>query len=90
MENQENNGQNLILLVGKLDGKLDMVVSSMTALAASFENLEKGRLSKLEIAFASSIGEAQANAKTTAIWVSVLVSLGVMIAGAFIIKHFGL
>ena len=51
------------------------MVSSVNALASSFESLEKGRLSRLEIKVAEMITTTNNKAKNTSIWVSFFVAL---------------
>jgi len=83
---------NLERAIGKLEGKMDMLISSMEGMAQSFANLEKGRLSTLEINFAKMQVELADRSKTTALKTSALVSIvvGVIVSvlSAFIIYNF--
>lgn len=76
---KETDKQNLNELqrsIGRLEGKMDMLVSGMQEMASSFSSLEKGRLSKLEIAFANLIGKLT----IIAVVVSALMSVGIGVA----------
>jgi len=70
--------------IGRLEGKLDAVVSSMSQLTESFNNLEKGRLSTLEINFAKMQVEIFEKTKNSAAWTSAVVSVIIAVAGAVI------
>lgn len=61
--------------LGRLEGKMDSMVNSVNALASSFESLEKGRLSRLEIKVAEIVTESNQKTKNTASWVAALVAL---------------
>lgn len=61
--------------LGRLEGKMDSMVSSVQALSASFESLEKGRLSRLEIRVAEIVTETGQRTRNTASWVAALVAL---------------
>lgn len=76
--------------LGSLEGKMDMIVTSMNALAASFESLEKGRLSRLEIAFATLKAESADKARDSALWTSSIISLCIAIISAFTVYYFHL
>ncbi len=65
--------------LGRLEGKMDSMVSSVNALASSFESLEKGRLSRLEIKVAEIVTENTAKTKSTALWVSLVISIAIAI-----------
>jgi len=78
------------LLIGRLEGKMEGLVEAMqkfagemAAMRLSFENLEKGRLSRLEIAFAESIAKRKADA----VWIGVL-SGGVVSIIVALILHY--
>jgi len=80
-----NNG--LQRAIGNLEGQMKAMTQSMTdftiemsSMRTSFDNLEKGRLSKLEIEFANLIGKLT----IIAIGVSILSSLLVGIVLKFI------
>ena len=62
-----NEIQEISRAIGKLEGKMDLMVSAMQDLTGQFANLEKGRLSTLEINFAkliSEVGTMEEEAKT--------------------------
>lgn len=55
--------------IGRLEGKLDSVVSMVGELKGSFETMEKGRLSKLEVQFATLYAELSVTARNSAaVW----------------------
>ena len=75
----EETNQTLVLLVGELKGNIEGMERSMekfatemTAFRNSFDNLEKGRLSRLEIQFANLIGKLTIIATV----VSLVISIG--------------
>lgn len=76
--------------IGRLEGKLDSMVSSVQALSSSFENLEKGRLSRLEIAFAEIKTEVNDKSRNTSFWTSAVVSVVMAVLIAFLLKQFDL
>lgn len=86
--------KSLLLLIGELKGKLDLVVTSMNNLASSFENLEKGRLSRAEITIAEmkvEMGqvESKANksAQTKAMWVALIASAVMSVTGTLMLHY---
>lgn len=85
---KKEEGDNLERSLGRLEGKMDSVMSTVTALAASFENLEKGRLSNLEIAFAKIQTEVSERSRSTAVLTSSIVSLIVAVLGYLFTKIF--
>lgn len=66
--------------IGKLEGKMDLMVSSMQELTAAFANLEKGRLSTLEINFAKMQTELADKSRAVAFQTSMITALVVGIA----------
>lgn len=84
---EDSKGADFSRALGRLEGKMDSVVAAVTAISASFESLEKGRLSRLEIAFATLKGETATESTATARWTSAIWSLGVTI-GSVLILHF--
>ena len=72
---KENGRQALLLLIGELKGEMKNVVSELSAMRNAFDNLEKGRLSRLEIQFANLIGKLT----IIAVVVSVVISFGSVI-----------
>lgn len=80
MENQE-----IYLKLGAVEGKMDLVVSSIAALKESFDQMEKGRLSRLEVAFATLDTEVGTKAKNSAMWYSASMSvLGSVVSGVIL------
>jgi hypothetical protein len=67
--------QDLERSLGRLEGKMDSMVASMNHLASAFDNLEKGRLSTLEINFARMQVEVYDRAKSSSMWTSAIISL---------------
>lgn len=67
--------------IGRLEGKIDLIVNQVSGLRAEFMTLEAGRLSKLERDFANLIG------RLTAIMagVSIAVSLGVFLLQKYVL-----
>ena len=76
--------------LGRVEGKLDSLISTVTHLSNSFQQLEAGRVSTLESGFATLKAEASAYARNTAIWVSAGISLIVGVVLAIVIKKLGL
>lgn len=87
---EEVNNSELIRAIGKLEGKMDLMVNSVSNLASSFESLEKGRLSRLEIGFATLNTEVKDKARNTAVWSGAIVAIIVSVATAVIINVFKL
>ena len=78
--------------IGRLEGKVDGIVGdiktisdSMNALKSSFDVLEKGRLSNLEVSFASLQAEVQVKAKNTALWAGAIISVSVSVVSGVLI-----
>lgn len=86
MENQESIERSL----GRVEGKLDSLIVTVTHLSNSFQQLESGRVSALESGYATLKAESTSQAKNTAMWVSAFISIGITVIGSFLIKHFGL
>lgn len=86
MENQDSN--EFSRAIGRLEGKMDAMVASVNGLAASFDSLEKGRLSRLEISFAELNTKTKDKARTTAMWTSFIVSLICAIISGIIVYIF--
>lgn len=61
--------------IGRLEGKLDSVIKLVGDLGASFDAMEKGRLSRLEVQFATLNTEVEAKAKLSSIWYAALMSI---------------
>lgn len=78
--------KNIERSIGRLEGKMDNVVSEITALRVSFDNLEKGRFSKLEIAFAELHTNVKSSARIAALWTSGIVAITVSVIVAVMIK----
>lgn len=77
---------NLERSIGKLEGKMDAMIATMERLASSFDNLEKGRLSTLEINVAKMQTEVSEKSRSTALWTAGTVSIIVGVAVAIVIK----
>ncbi len=73
--------------LGRLEGKMDLMCTSVNNLAASFENLEKGRLSRLEISFAELNTNVKDKSRVTAFWVAGFMTIATTIVINFI-THF--
>ena len=78
--------------IGRLEGKVDGITNdikimseSMNALRASFDILEKGRLSRLEVNFATLQAEINTRAKNIALWAGAIVSGCISIVSGIII-----
>lgn len=84
MENRERTDFERSL--GRVEGKLDSVISVVTDLKSSFDSLEKGRLSRLEVAFATLHTEVSVKAKNSAMWSATIISVVVSVVTAIIIK----
>lgn len=73
-----------LLLIGRLEGKMDLMVQAVNALSSSFESLEKRRLSRAEIAIAemkTQYGLATQEAQTKAVWMAIFVSAVLSVVG---------
>ncbi len=79
---------NLERSIGKIEGKLDAVVAAVHEMKSSFDSLENGRLSRLEIAFATLQAETTMRAKTVAIWIASGVSIAVSLISALLTRRF--
>ena len=80
--------QNFERALGRLEGKLDSMNEVITRLANAFDNLEKGRLSTLEINFAKLQTETSDSARTTATWISAFISIVVTVIGGLLLFYF--
>ena len=85
---------NLERAIGKLEGKMDMLVASMDGMAQAFNNLEKGRLSTLEINFAKLLTETNertsigiSKAKGVAMWTTLIASGVISVIVALVLKY---
>ena len=78
--------------IGRLEGKLDSVITIVGSLKEAFDSLEKGRLSKLEVAFATLETQvslkAQDSAKSSAMIYSIVASIISSVLAAFIVWVF--
>ena len=81
----ENNNNEFERSLGRLEGKMDSMTEVMTRLANSFDNLEKGRLSTLEINFAKFYTEINTKAKNAAFWTSAITAIFVSVVSAIIV-----
>lgn len=81
--------QNQERSLGRLEGKVDSIVNMMqgmqgevTSLRNDFGTMEKGRLSRLEVQFATISTEVGVKARSQAIWASATISLSIAIVAA--------
>ena len=95
LQSQNKMSANLERSIGRLEGKVDVVIEdiklisdNMTALRASFDILEKGRLSNLEVSFASLQAKVQERARNTALIYSGTISFAISILSAIITRYF--
>ena len=58
--------------LGRLEGKLDLIIKDVSELNASFHELEQGRLSRLEIQFSNLTGKLTIVAAVVSIGISAL------------------
>lgn len=65
--------------LGRVEGKLDLVIDQVTALRGSFETLEAGRLSRLETTV------AQQTVRLTMIAAGIPLAMQV---GLFVVQHY--
>ena len=84
MENMEQLQRSL----GQLEGKMDSMISTMERMANSFDSLEKGRLSRLEVLYATLSTEVAEKAKHTAGWTSAFISVAISAASMIIAYYF--
>lgn len=71
--------------IGRLEGKLDSVISLVGDLKGAFEQMEKGRLSVLEISFATLKTEIEVKARWSAMLMSMIISILVSVISATVI-----
>jgi hypothetical protein len=74
--------------LGNLEGKMDSMIITMERMANAFDSLEKGRLSRLEVLYATLSTEVAEKAKHTAGWTSTFISVAISVASAIIIYYF--
>jgi ABC-type Fe3+ transport system permease subunit len=77
--------QDLERSLGRLEGKMDSMVASMNHLISAFDNLEKGRLSTLEINFAKMQVEVYERTKSSSLWTSAITSVIVSVIAAILV-----
>lgn len=74
---------------GRLEGKLDSVVGIVAELKGDFAKMERGRLTKLEVAFATLKSELSASTKSeankSAMWASIISSIVSSVIAAVIL-----
>lgn len=73
--------------ISELKSSVDLIRQDHAGLRAEFNKLEAGRLTRLESAFAVQQTEIKIKARNTAIWMSAVISLGVSILSAILIKY---
>jgi len=71
--------------IGRLEGKLDLVIDNVAFLKTSFETMEKGRLSKLEVVFATLQTEVNLKARNTAFYTGIIASIISSIVSAVVL-----
>lgn len=78
--------------IGRIEGKLDAAIASIGNVASEvkslrddFSTMEKGRLSRLEVAFATLETTASLKAKNSAVIWSALISVSTSIVSAIIV-----
>ena len=71
--------------IGRVEGKLDLVVTSISELKNAFDTMEKGRLSRLEVLFATLETQISVKARSTAMWTSAALSILTSVAAGVII-----
>lgn len=76
----ENASSEVIRAVGRLEGKLDSMVAMVAELRGDFENMERGRLSKLEVEFAT----VRTNLSSEMKWNGTVTAIGASIVGSVI------
>ena len=74
--------------IGRLEGKVDALITEVKDLKKSFNTLEEGRVSTLEHDFAKLYTEVKIKAKNTAMWMSAIISIGVSVLTAVLINRF--
>jgi hypothetical protein len=83
-----DDSQNLERSIGRLEGKIDGLAIGMGSLKAdvvSLSNDFSGRLSRLEISFATLSTEVSVKAQSKAIWISAGMSFIVSVVSAMVI-----
>ena len=77
----------MILLIGELKGEMKNMSATILRLANAFDNLEKGRLSTLEINFAKLQTEVGERSRQTAVRTAAITSIIVGVTVTFL-THF--
>jgi len=84
--------ENLQRALGRVEGKVDLVVQSIADLKNSFEKMEQGRLSKLEVDFATLHTNVTGSANNHAIWTAaIMTTAGSIVSGIILfllLKHY--
>ena|SRR3990167_1124124 len=88
----QQNTQTLLLLIGKIDGKQDMMIATLSNLATQVDAIERGRLTKNEIDISTNKNELSVlktnlhiKARNIALIYGGFISLIVVVVGAWII-----
>ena len=71
--------------IGRLEGKLDLVVTSITGLQSAFDTMEKGRLSRLEVSFNTLQTQVSLKAKSSALWYGLIASASTSVISGVIL-----
>lgn len=75
----------IILKIGSMEGKLDLAINMLARLDSSFHALESGRLSKLEVDFATLHTNVASKARNQAIVISIIASIIGSVASGLIL-----
>lgn len=84
----ENNTPNIERSLGRVEGKLDLLVKSVSDLSSAFQNLEAGRLSRLEVKVNTLDVQTREKAKNTALFWAFISSLTVSAIAALLTTYF--
>ncbi len=74
--------------IGRIEGKLDLMINTITDLKTSFDSLEKGRLTRLEVAFNTLQTEIEYKAKSVATWRALVFSIIASVISAILVATF--
>lgn len=73
--------------LGRVEGKLDSTISMLADLKAGFDQLEKGRLSRLEVQFATLSTEMASKARNWAALWAIAASIVSSVVAAILISQ---
>jgi hypothetical protein len=71
--------------IGRLEGKMDLLITMVDKLSDAFHTLESGRLSELEVKFATMATEVETKAKMSALWWALLASIVTSVTSGIIL-----